>query len=84
MTQTLTIQIKNSGALKSLNSLGERHFIKIVDDSHAGSPALPGGPLSLKAYRNWIMDAENAPMMDLKEAKAKWISKRKQLQNLSR
>lgn len=42
------------------------------------------GPLRLKAHRNWITDAENAPMMDLKEAKAKWTRKRKQLQNLSR
>ena len=84
MTQTRTIQIKNSGALKALNSLDERHFIKIADGSHADSPTLPGGPLSLKAYRNWIADAEHTPIMDLKEAKAKWISKRKQLQNLSR
>jgi hypothetical protein len=84
MKQTLTIRIKNSGALKVLNSLAERYFIKIVDDSHAGSPVLPGGPLSLKAYRNWITEAENVPIMDLKETKAKWISKRKQLRNLSR
>jgi hypothetical protein len=82
MTQTLTIQIKNNSALKALNSLAERDFIKIVDDAPADSPSLPGSPLSLKAYRNWIADAEHTPTVDLKEAKAKWTGKRKQLQNL--
>jgi|GEM_PF-1790570 hypothetical protein len=77
MTRTLAIRIKNSGALKALSSLAERYFIKIDDGSHAGSPALPGGPLRLKAHRNWITDAENAPIMDLKEAKAKWINQAK-------
>jgi hypothetical protein len=84
MTQTLTIQIKNNNALKALNSLAERQFIKIVDDSRVDSPALPGDPLSLKAYKNWITNAERTPSIDLKEAKAKWNGKRKRLQDLSR
>jgi hypothetical protein len=83
-TQTLIIQIKNNSALKALNSLAERNFIKIVDDAHTDSPALPGGRLSLKVYRNRIANAEHTPIMDLKEAKAKWAVKKKQLQNLSR
>lgn len=84
MIQTLTIQIKTDIALKALHSLAEKHDIKIIDDILPDSPALPGDPLSLKAYKNWIADAENSPTLDLKEAKAKWTSKRRQLQSLTR
>lgn len=84
MIQTLTIQIKTESGLKDLHSLAEKHSIKIIDDTHPDSPALPGGPLSLKAHKNWIADAENSPTIDSKEAKAKWTSKRKRLQSLTR
>jgi hypothetical protein len=69
--------------METINSLANRHFITIVDDSRVNSQALPGSPISLKAFKNWIVEAENTSTMDLKEAKAKWASKRKQLQRLS-
>jgi hypothetical protein len=82
--QTFTVQITNNNALKTLHSLEEKHFIRIVEETSFDSPALPGVQLNLKAFKNWISDAENAPTVDLKEAKAKWASKRKQLQKLIR
>jgi hypothetical protein len=82
--QTLTVEITNSSALKTLHSLEEKHFIRIVEDSNLDSPALPGGQLSIKAFKNWISDAEHMRTIDLKEAKSKWAAKRKQLQKLTR
>lgn len=59
--QTLTVQVTNQNALKALHSLEEKHFIKIVDDSNLHSPSLPGSPMPLKAFKNWIADAETSP-----------------------
>jgi hypothetical protein len=82
--QTLTVQITNRNALKTLHALREKHFIRIVDDADLDSPSLPGGRLSLKAFKNWIVNAENAPVTDLKEAKSKWANRKKQLRKLIR
>ena len=59
-------------------------YIKIVEDNDFDSPSLPGTPLGLKAFKNWIVQAENAPTIDLQEAKTKWAAKRKELQKLAR
>jgi hypothetical protein len=81
--QTLTVQITNTNGLKALHHLEEKHFIRIVDDASLDSPSLPGGRLSLKAFKNWIAQAEQAPTVDLKEAKSKWAAqKRKLRQNI--
>jgi len=82
--QTLTVQVNNRNALKALLSLEEKHFIKIVDDTNLHSPALPGNPLSLKAFKNWIADTEAVSTLSLKDAKQKWASKRKQLVKLTK
>ncbi len=82
--QTLTVQITDNNALKALHALEERHFIRIVDDSEINSPSLPGKALSIKAFKLWINEAEDKPSVNLKEAKAKWAGKRKQLQKLIR
>ena len=82
--QTLTIQITNNNGLKAIHALENKHFIKIVENNDFDSPSLPGAALSVTAFRNWINDAENTPTIDLKEAKAKWVLKRKQLQKLTR
>jgi hypothetical protein len=78
--QTLTIQITDNNGLRAIHALEEKHFIRIVENADFESPALPGAALSLKAFKTWISDAENTPTIDLKEAKAKWANKRKQLQ----
>jgi hypothetical protein len=82
--QTLTVEIRNTGALKTLQNLEEKHFIKIVDDTYLDSPSLPGTPLSLKAFKNWISQSEHVTGVDLKVAQSKWANKRKKLQKLTR
>ena len=82
--QTLIIQVTNRDALETLHTLEKKHFIKIVDDSDIDSPALPGTPLTLKAFKNWISDAEKAPTISLNDAKKEWESKRMKLAELTR
>ncbi len=47
------------------------------------SPALPGNPLSIKEFTNWVEQAESLPAISLTEAKSKWKIKRKKLQQLT-
>jgi hypothetical protein len=82
--QTLTIQITDNNGLKALHALEDKHFIRIVENSDFDSPSLPGTALSFKAFKTWISEAEETPTIDLKEAKAKWATKRKQLRKLTK
>ena len=79
---TITIQINNENALKTLRSLENKHFISILDSSELEAPSLPGDPLSLAEFRRWIKDAEKAPTVSLSQAKEKWASKRQKLEKL--
>ena len=63
-----------------MHDLEEKQLIKIVEDNTIDSPSLPGEPLMLETFKKWIAAAEEAPAISLKEAQAKWQSKRKQLQ----
>lgn len=80
--QTLTVQLTNQNALKALHSLEEKHFIRIVKD--IDSPSLPGSPISLRAFKEWVTNAESNDTLSLNEARQKWTGKRKQLQKLTR
>lgn len=82
--QAFTVEIKNRNALKTLQDLKEKRFIRIVDSTDLDSPSLPGEQLSLKSFKTWISKAENVQRLDLKVAKSKWANKRKQLQKLIR
>ena len=82
--QTLTIQITDNNGLKAIHALEDKNFIRIVENNNFDSPSLPGAALSLKAFKTWINNAEQTPTIDLKEAKATWAIKRKQLQKLTR
>jgi hypothetical protein len=82
--QTLTIQITGNSGLKAIHSLEKKQFLRIVDRQEFTSPALPGKPLNLKEFKDWISEAEVSATINLKEAKAKWAGKRKQLQRLTR
>jgi hypothetical protein len=42
---TITLQINNESALKTLQTLESKHFISILENSDVDSPALPGAPL---------------------------------------
>lgn len=52
--EPLTLQIKHPDAIKVLQSLKENQLIEIVREADKDSPALPGEPLSLKAFQDWI------------------------------
>jgi len=80
--QTVTVEINNANALKTLEALANKHFISIIDKTDFDSPALPGKPLSITQFKKWISDAENAPSVSLNEAKAIWAKRQKQLEKL--
>ncbi len=82
--QTLILEVTNQNALKALHSLEEKHYIKILDDTTLQSPALPGSPLTLDTFKNWISQSENSNSISLKAAKEKWGNKRKQLTKFTR
>ena len=84
--QTLTIQIKSNTALKVIHALQEKKAISIVENAELNmdSPALPGQPLTLKAFKSWIAQAEAAPSVTLKEAQSKWAKQRRQLQRVTK
>ena len=82
--QILTVQVTNENALKALHTLEEKNFIRIVEDANLSSPALPGSPLPLKAFKEWINNAEEDDTLSLKGAGKKWAVKRKELQKLTR
>jgi hypothetical protein len=80
----ITIQVNDTVALKSLRSLEQKRHISIIENAIIDSPSLPGAPISLKAFKAWIAEAENAPTISLQEAKRKWAEKRKRLLKLTR
>ncbi|OJW78677.1 MAG: hypothetical protein BGO69_01465 [Bacteroidetes bacterium 46-16] len=77
--QTITVEINDAVALKTLQSLAQKHFIRIVEQTDIDSPALPGTPLSVAQFKAWIENAEHSPTISLKEARSRWQSKKKQL-----
>ena len=81
---TLTIQVTDKSGLKAISTLEKKQFLKIVDKQEFNSPALPGRSLNLKEFKDWISEAETSATISLKEAKAKWAGKRKQLQKFTR
>lgn len=82
--QTLTIQVHDRSAMKAIKTMEEQHAISIVGQAspEMDSPALPGQPLSLKAFKDWVASAEAAPSVSLKAAQSQWAKQRKQLQRL--
>lgn len=81
---TITLEINNNEALKTLRALENKHLISILEDSDLDSPSLPGTTLSLIEFKSWIGDAEKAPTVSLTQAREKWASKRSQLEQLGK
>ena len=83
--QTVTVEITQNNALSALQTLEQKHFIRVVEDKVIDSPSMAKGEqLSTRAFKNWISEAESMRTVDLKAAKSKWAGKRKQLQKLTR
>jgi hypothetical protein len=82
--QTLTLEITNETAMRTLRTLASRNAIRIVATEEINSPALPGTPLNITAFKQWIAAAELTPAISLKNAKSAWESRKKQLQGLGK
>ncbi len=80
--QILTVQITHETALKTLHTLEEKNFIRIVEDVNLDLPALPGSPLPLKAFKQWITNAESNDTLSLKEARKNGQAKENNSRNL--
>ncbi|MCD6013478.1 MAG: hypothetical protein K0Q79_3340 [Flavipsychrobacter sp.] len=81
---TITLQINNANALKTIKNLETKHFVRVVDNLEIDSPALPGKRLSITEFRNWIKNAEQTQTVPFKQAQEKWANKRKQIQALTK
>jgi hypothetical protein len=77
--QTFTVQITNDNAVKALQELQAKHYIKIISKTNLDSPALPGKPLSPQQLKELVLSREQGPSMSLKEARAKWNKRMKQI-----
>ena len=80
--QILTVEIINNDALKVLQDLQEKQFIKILAKSDLNSLALPGEPLTTKLFKSMIAEAESSGSISLKEAKTEWVKRREELRKL--
>ncbi len=67
----LTIEVTDQNAMKTLHSMEEKHLIKIAEDANISSPSLPGIPLSVKAFKNWVTNAEKNKTASLIQAKTR-------------
>ena len=81
---TLTIQIKDNKAMKTIRALQDKDVLRIVETVVHNSPALEGKPLSLSTFKNWIESAENTPSVSLNTAKKQWLKKRNPLTRLTK
>jgi hypothetical protein len=79
----ITLQVNNDDALIGLKAMEKKRQIKIISEIDYNSPALPGKPMSLKAFRAWIAEAEKSPTISLEESNRRWAAKRKQLLKLA-
>ena len=69
---TITLQVNDDSALRSIEDLASKHLVSVVEDYHSESSALPGNAMSLAAYKKWVESSENAPSISLDELKEKW------------
>ncbi len=79
---TLTIELLNSNALKSLKELEHQHLIRIVEKPELTSYALPGEPMSVEEFKNWVEYAEDSPSVGFTEAKQRWSTQKEKLRKL--
>ena len=71
---TITLEITNDNALKTIKDLESKHYVNIIDDFEFDptSPALPGNALTADEFKGWVNAAEQSPAISFKEAKEKW------------
>ncbi|MBS1618187.1 MAG: hypothetical protein JST76_06690 [Bacteroidetes bacterium] len=55
-----------------------------VQDSKNLSPALPGDPMSIRQFKEWVKQSESSNSVSLDEAKNRWESQRRKLRQLTK
>jgi len=78
--QTITLQVTDKNALKTIQNLEDKHFIRIIDRLEVDSLALPGPPVNVAEFKNWIQEAEAGPTISFEHVKQQWASRKKLLQ----
>ena len=82
--QTLTVEITNNDALKVLQNLQEKRFIKIHSKPKVDSLVFPGKALTTEEFKEMIEIAEQCESISLKEAEASWERQKRQLLKLAK
>jgi L-rhamnose mutarotase len=77
--QTVTIELKNSNAYKTLHDLEEKDMIRIIKEKKYRSYALLGDPITDEEFREWVEESEKSPTISIEEAKQRWEQKKKML-----
>jgi hypothetical protein len=82
--RTITYQMYPQ-VIKANHTLKEKRAVCILKRPNIdiNSLALPGKPLTLQAFKNWVASAEAAPSVTLKAAQSQWTKQRKQLLKLA-
>ena len=65
-----------------LRNLEQKHMIMIVKEPDINSYALPGETIDEKDFKNWVEYVEDSPTVSFTEAKQRWETQKKKLQNL--
>ncbi len=81
---TLKIELIEKSALHSLKEMEAKQLIKIIKEKDIESYALPGEPINVDEFSNWIKNAESTPTVTLSEAKERWEAQKIRLQNITR
>ena len=82
--QTVTIELTDTNSIKALQELEHRHLIRIVKEPSLNSYALSGEPINEEDFKKWVEYIEDSPTVSIKEAKQRWATQKKKLQNLIR
>lgn len=80
----LTVEITDDNAIKVLQDLHKKHYIKILSSTDLNSPVFPGEPLTEVQFQEWISSREADTTLSLTEVKNQWAKKRERLLKLSK
>lgn len=80
--KTLTVEVMNENALRLMQDLELNNLIRIIKKPEVDYFSLSGDSISIRDFKKWIKDAENADFVSLSDAKNKWEQKKKQIEKL--
>ncbi|NCX96281.1 MAG: hypothetical protein EBX41_07685 [Chitinophagia bacterium] len=66
------IQVMNPGGWEKLHAMVKSHEIDILNPTLPDNAGLPGVPMSVDDFENWLVTAENSDTLTLQQAQEKW------------